>query len=221
MTNIFIVMKSKFKLLMAQLRAYKINELTVSCFAYNYHFDWNYVDFGYDSSKLTTGIKNIIIEILEAFENKIIDNLPSTDSEAFQLFCYIYPNENKIELTASAEYLGESTDGSSFKLDESSKIKKYMNENGIETISAEYYGGGDSGAIDRIYDNNNTTIESTEVENELYDYLNNAFSGWEINEGSNGTIEVDGDEVSLEHIWFNYEWLETDFNMEITEETFV
>jgi hypothetical protein len=124
-------------------------------------------------------------------------------------------------LTASAEYLGKSTDGSSFELDESSKIKKYMNENGIETISAEYYGGGDSGAIDRIYDNNNTTIESTEVENELYDYLNNAFSGWEINEGSNGTIEVDGDEVSLEHIWFNYEWLETDFNMEITEETFV
>jgi hypothetical protein len=96
-----------------------------------------------------------------------------------------------------------------------------MVENGIKTIGAEYSGGGDSGAIDRIYDNNNTTIESTEVENELYDYLNNAFSGWEINEGSNGTIEVDGDEVSLEHIWFNYEWLETDFNMEITEETFV
>jgi len=221
MTNIFIVMKSKFKLLMAQLRAYKIDELSVSCFAYNYDFDWNYVDFGYEGSKLTTGIKNIIIEILEAFEDKIIDNLPDTDSESYELFCNIYPNENKIELTANAEYMTDSATGTTFELDEDSKIKKYMNENGIKTITAGYSGGGDSGAIERIYDNNRITIESTEVEDELYDYLNNAFSGWEINEGSNGTIEVDGDEVSLEHIWFNYEWLETDFNMEITEETFV
>jgi hypothetical protein len=221
MTNIFIVMKGKFKLLMAQLRAYKIDGLTVSCMNYNYDFEWFHSDFGYEGSKLTTGIKNIIIEILEAFEDKIINNLPETDSESYELFCNIYPNENKMELTASAEYLGESTDGSSFELDEDSKVKKYMNENGIETISAEYSGGGDSGAINEIYDNHGTPIESTEVEGELYDYLNSAFSGWEINEGSNGTIEVDGDEVSLEHIWFNYEWLETDFHMVITEETFV
>ncbi len=64
-------------------------------------------------------------------------------------------------------------------------------------ISVEYYGSGDSGDFEQIVveDSLGTQVHiedglEEELNDTLYDVLESEHSGWEINEGSSGTITV-------------------------------
>ena len=71
------------------------------------------------------------------------------------------------------------------------------------TITVEYSGYGDSGEIfDITSDKDDLDLE--EIERDFYDLLP---PGWEINDGSEGSITATADEINIHHGWKepNYE----------------
>lgn len=48
----------------------------------------------------------------------------------------------------------------------------------------------------------------------MYEYMYIAFPGWEINDGSEGSITFNSDELSISHKWYTDEYIDT-VNIEI------
>ena len=77
-------------------------------------------------------------------------------------------------------------------------LRDYFSRNNVEIIEARYSGGGDSGDIDSItVDGMDSKIHWDSQDDDekliwdtLYDNLENAYGGWEIDDGSAGTIEL-------------------------------
>jgi hypothetical protein len=73
-------------------------------------------------------------------------------------------------------------------------IYEALTRAGVATIEAEYYGSGDEGYIDTItmFDVRGNAVDNKDalemVERFIYDHLP---GGFEINEGSQGTVEID------------------------------
>lgn len=72
------------------------------------------------------------------------------------------------------------------------KILTTLQHEGVETITAEYNGCGDSGQIETI----NFAPQNIEMDSEALDVIkefiyNNLPGRWEINEGSTGTFTID------------------------------
>jgi hypothetical protein len=79
------------------------------------------------------------------------------------------------------------------------ELKQKYNLTG--TISIIYDGSGDSGYIEEISSDPEREIVSREREdlkNLAYDVLEKKYAGWEINEGSCGTITIDFDDNTIE-----------------------
>ncbi|HSE44250.1 MAG TPA: hypothetical protein VLA89_02865 [Gemmatimonadales bacterium] len=65
---------------------------------------------------------------------------------------------------------------------------------GHKTIRITYAGSSDEGYIEEIEDKDGLAISddlTREIEDVAYDLLSDQFGGWEINEGSDGNIELD------------------------------
>ena len=95
-----------------------------------------------------------------------------------------------------------------------SEKDKEMFDRWIETVMSDievpsdgilripYNGGGDSGYIESSFDPTGDTVPD-EIENWCYSQLENAFGGWEINEGSDGVFIFDfnNSTITLEHTY--------------------
>lgn len=83
------------------------------------------------------------------------------------------------------------------------QLLKQLRQLGVETVTAEYDGSGDTGQIDV------PEFEAVKVPDDLavavqdlfYDVLGNLYGGWEDNEGSFGefTWDVKQDRINLVH----------------------
>ena len=79
-------------------------------------------------------------------------------------------------------------------VDDLESIVTYMSKNDYKTATISFNGSGDSGYIeDSIYFTNGRINISDfgKLEDYLYDMLENALPGWEINDGSQGTFTID------------------------------
>ena len=83
------------------------------------------------------------------------------------------------------------------------ELLQQLRQLGVETVTAEYSGFGDSGQID---DPEFESIEAPPavakaVQDLFYDFLEELYAGWEINEGSFGNFiwNVSVDRINLAH----------------------
>lgn len=89
-----------------------------------------------------------------------------------------------------------------------SELMASLKEKGIKQVTATYSGSGDSGCVDVIEAFNeqkqSLKIEKTfhrQIEDYCYGILEDKHGGWELNEGSSGTITIDvnANKVTIEH----------------------
>ncbi len=112
---------------------------------------------------------------------------------------------------------------------ENPELEDYFERTGVEIIEARYGGSGDSGDIDSITvdgEDSNITWHSDRdddklIWNTLYDQLESAYGGWEIDDGSAGTIELNNNlEIVISHEWNMREMGYCENQIDITMETF-
>jgi hypothetical protein len=100
------------------------------------------------------------------------------------------------------------------------EVRKFLEHEGIEEMEVSYEGGGDSGSVNHEYSSENGGGEiDNDIENICYDLLRE-YGGWEINEGSQGTINFTKDEIIVNHEWNVEESCTSDTIIEINPEDF-
>ena len=189
---------------------------------------WFELDIPYDISDT---IRDSIQEILEIYEDDLYEIGPGSldnPNEYFTASGEIIPSENKI-IIEGVDFNGYSTEGSGSHYDFEDyeegewvynyfiEVRKFLDEIKSDSITVTYEGGGDSGFIETNYESSNGggSIPAG-IEDICYQLLEE-FGGWEINEGSQGTIVFTKDEIEVNHEW-NTEIDETnEINIEITE----
>lgn len=156
-------------------------------------------------------IDNVINDIIE--KNNLSDTI-HCDYHG-NLTIWIDADESSLEIVATS-YIPETRSmGDSMEINEfgdsGKELIEYMKQHNIESCSVDFSGGGDSGEIYE-YLNFGGTVPSKRMSNDmsskLYDWLEDFYGGWEINEGSQGTftfyndgnVELDfGENYDSEH----------------------
>jgi|688.fasta_scaffold18669_15 hypothetical protein len=224
-------MKKKFKMLMAYLRGFKkesINfELSISS------QDVEEINI-YDGIDMTSTFYSYFESIVNQYADELYDEGPGSADNASDYFYVdgdIYPSENKIVFNQVrfTEY-GTEDSGTNYHFDEYEglgdsiedyfiEVRKFLDKKKITSATVSYNGGGDSGYIEGTYESEKGTGDiSGEIEDICYSLLEE-YGGWEINEGSQGTIVFTKDEIEVNHEW-NTEVDETnEINIEITEDS--
>lgn len=201
-------------------------------------FEWNSYggddiewDYGWNNlgrKKLPTSINNLVIDICENNSEPLFEDVYS-ETESYQLRATFFTKEKKVLLTVLVEEYITEDHYYEENLSEDSEALKYMGENNITLISCDYSGGGDSGEIGSIMVNGKPDdilawerdTNKLKVIDEIYSFLNKAYGGWEIDDGSSGTIQLnDKGSLSISHSWSSREWFDSGEEIILTIEDF-
>lgn len=157
-------------------------------------------------------IDNVIQSIIDS--NLLDDNM---DFEGYgKLEVTIDSDNDTIEIVSVGYFMNSRTMGDTKEISEmdgGEELLKLVKSENVTQGTVDFSGGGDSGDI-----NNNLSIHRggyiplpKQIENELYDWLESFYGGWEINEGSQGSFNFDFSDGTVE-LYFeeNYEESETD-----------
>jgi hypothetical protein len=201
-------MKRKFRMLMSFLSKLKKDKISVSWNNYDGDTQWQWPG-GVEIQSLPKNIVNLITDILESKEDEINDIDCWSENDYYNVIADIYPKDKKIVISMKAEEYTSQAETYERKL-ENPELEDYFKTTGVEIIEARYSGGGDSGDIDSVTvdgESSNITWHSDSdddklIWNTLYDNLENAYGGWEIDDGSAGTIELNNNlEIVISHEW--------------------
>lgn len=169
--------------------------------------------------KVPSFIDTFCKKLVEKYINEFV---VYSEGDRVDLSCDI--NLKKQSFSLNLEYFdtGEEHTGDDGEFDDK-KMSQYVDmfeffkSRNLNELSVDYYGGGDSGDLES-WTSNQGTISSYEipdsVSNVFWRILENAYSGWEINEGSKGVITInliDNDQIvyNISHTWFTEEYLES------------
>ena len=138
-----------------------------------------------------------------------MDDENDDDTGYRQLTMSIDLDRYEIVMEVESQCYGESSDGSFYDLEEKPKWKTVIYEvfeelNYDGTIILSYEGGGDDGYIlseMSLTDIGREVPTNDKLKDIAYDIINLSFSGWEMNEGSQGHIYFDKEEINAEHTW--------------------
>ena len=218
-------MKQKFKILMSYFNALKNKDIDYSIQFGTYEEP----DLGFIDSSIRgvpKNIESIVVEFLQIYYEKVDNDLYS-DTEWVEIGVRIYPEDKKLSFYSKSQYYSEEEDYYTDEIN-SPELEEFFERTGAELIEARYSGGGDSGDIDSVtIDGKSTNIQwgSREPDekliwNTLYENLENAYGGWEIDEGSSGTIELNNNlEIAISHSWNTIEWEDLeDLDWTLTED---
>jgi hypothetical protein len=218
-------MKRKFRMLMSFLLRLKKDNIQVSWNAYEGNPEWEWPNVQQNVS-IPQNILDTLVDITDLNVNEIFDMDCYSETDYYTLTAKILPKEKKIIYSLDVEEYKNETETYENKL-ENPELEEYFKRTGIEIIEARYSGGGDSGDIDSIkIDGEDSNIQwgsqdedERLIWNTLYDQLENAYGGWEIDDGSAGTIELNNNlEIVISHEWNMREMVDCDDRYEITED---
>lgn len=224
-------MKRKFKALLTFLKAYKKDTIGFSWTCYEGEIPgW---EWGHSSiQNIASNIKDIATDIAEMFWKEVYEEAPGSDTEYYRIVLTIYPFKNKVEISCDYEMYVDESESYSRDIN-NEKFIEMFNRKEIDEITARYNGGGDSGEIEYIeIDGKAANIswgtpdeDEKLIQNTLYGDLERAFSGWEIDDGSNGEIKIyrpydSTIVIDIEHTWNMREMEESSYKKEITENDF-
>lgn len=156
-----------------------------------------------------------IYPLLNSAENKLYQQNP--DAEEFsQMNLEIEITKDNLDVRFNADYWGSEEENEDFELPE--EIKKEAEEllpgEKIAKLYVEYSGGGDSGHWDKEMgvETESGANKRIPITTEIDNWVSaNLPGGWEINEGSTGTVNFnfETDEINLIHQWNTYEHVDT------------
>jgi hypothetical protein len=226
-------MKRKFKALLTFLKAYKKDTIGFSWTCYEGEIpEW---EWGHNSIKnIPLNIEGIATEIAEMFWKEVYEEAPGSETEYYRITLTIYPFQNKAEVSCDYEVYKEEREPYSRDINDEKFIEMF-NRKEIDEITARYNGSGDSGEISQIEIDDKSmnmrwgTVAQDEdeklIQNTLYGYLENAFAGWEIDDGSSGDIKIykpydDTIVIDIEHTWNMRVMEKSSYKKEITENDF-
>jgi hypothetical protein len=232
-------MKKKIQFLIGFIKSLKCEEFSIQI-----DIDTNviqYMNKPYCKGKssdisLPSNIESIVEEIVEHYVDDLYEIGPGSagDNSASDYFNFelsFFPKENKLvfnEITHTeygSEGSGMSYDISDYEEGEKMygtfmKVREFLEHEGIKEMEVSYEGGGDSGSVNHEYSSENGSGQIDEdIEHICYDLLQE-YGGWEINEGSQGTINFTKDEIIVNHEWNVEESYTSDTIIEINPEDF-
>jgi hypothetical protein len=167
--------------------------------------DWRDDEWYGDGSNLESyeAIDNCINQIIE--EHDLFEKLMSDCDNRGQLNINIDCVERTLKINASETKFDTNPSSDMLELSDIEsedliKIFNYMKSKKYSEGVVKFGGGGDSGEVEsRIeYDGKFTKQIPKEVESFFYEWLENHFGGWEINEGSQGRFVFNADDGNLE-----------------------
>jgi len=223
-------MKNKLRILFKYLKGMGIDELKLRVDLEN-GIQYLEYDTQYD---ISSAMDSIINEIIEIYENDLYELGPGNldnPNDYFTVEVKILPSENKFIFT-EIDYQGYEAEGSGSYYDINDyeegesmyetfiEVGKFLDEIGSDSVTVNYSGGGDSGAVDNDYESENGSgMVPNKIEDICYNLLQE-YGGWEINEGSQGNIVLTKDEIEVNHEWNTQEDYNEEVNIVITPETF-
>jgi len=201
------------------------DNIQVSWNAYESDPEWAWPNVQQNVS-IPKNMLDMLIDITDSKVDEIFDMDCYSETDYYRLTAEILPKEKKIIYSLDVEEYKNEYETYERKL-ENPELEEYFKRTGVEIIEARYSGGGDSGDIDSItidgmyskihwdsQDDDEKLIWDT-----LYDNLENAYGGWEIDDGSAGTIELNNNlEIVISHEWNMREMVDCDERYEITED---
>lgn len=202
-------MKRKFKALLTFLKPFK-EEIIFYWRSYEGNTEWDYTMC--TKKEIPEIIKDLAKEITESLEDEIVDNLFDncySETEYYVLNFTVNPIKKTATITLDTEHYTSQAETYENKLNDPD-LEDYFKRTGVEIIEARYSGGGDSGDIDTVkIDGEDSKIQWNSQDddevliwNTLYDRLEAAYGGWEIDDGSAGTIELNNNqEIVISHEW--------------------
>lgn len=157
--------------------------------------------------------------LVEKYSEEIWDGSQNDwGSDFYRVDINVFLSEREIIITSDIEE--QTSEGSSHEYDviEVPSVQSFLDENKIDDFEVSYSGGGDDGYIedDGYDDEGNQYRLSDDLENYLYSQLNNSFSGWEMNEGSDGKFIINRQTMVIEHEEHENDWVGSDLRIEIT-----
>jgi hypothetical protein len=231
-------MKKKIQFLIAFIKSLKCEEFSIS-----FEIDYNEVQYmnepyckGKSGLSLPSNVESIVEEIINHYADELYELGPgsagdTSASDYFNVELAFNPEENKLffnEITHT-EYDTEdnsmSYDINDYEEDDGMystfmEVRKFLEHEGIEDMTISYNGSGDSGYIESDYTSKNKNGQIDEdIEHICYDLLEE-YGGWEINEGSQGTIYFTKDEIEINHEWNTEESYTSDEIIEVKPEDF-
>ena len=220
-------MKKKFRALLTFLRPYQ-EEISFYWNSYDGDTEWQWPSS--NKRELPKNILTLASEIGEYFEDQIEDVFDScySESDYYQIEMTVNSVKKTAIIKMEAEEYTSQAETYERKL-ENPELEDYFERTGVEIIEARYGGSGDSGDIDTITidgKSSNITWHSDSdddilIWNTLYDQLESAYGGWEIDDGSAGTIELNNNlEIVISHEWNMREMGYCENQIDITMETF-
>jgi hypothetical protein len=222
-------MKKNFEILMAFFKPFRNKDIDFSWQFGTYDKpSWD-LDYGHSSIKgVPENIMDYVISFIQFYYEKIEDDLYS-ETEWVEIGVRIYPEDKKLSFYSKSQYYSEEDDYYTNEIN-SPELEEYFKRTGVEIIEATYSGSGDSGDIDSVtIDGKSTNIQYGSQDddekliwNTLYDQLENAYGGWEIDEGSSGTIDLNNElGIAISHSWNAIEWEDVDYlELTLTEDSF-
>ena len=217
-------MKRKFRALLTFLKPYQ-EEVKFLWNNYDGNTEWDWTMC--TKKEIPDSVKNIALEITESFEDEIEDILFDncySETDYYRLCLIVNPVKKTAVIKLETEHLTSQAETYENKLN-NPELEEYFKRTGVEIIESRYSGSGDSGDIDTVkIDGEDTDIDWQSrdederlIWNTLYDNLENAYGGWEIDDGSAGTIELNNNqEIVISHEWNMREMDLCDEQIEIT-----
>ena len=220
-------MKKKFRALLTFLRPYQ-EEISFYWNSYDGDTEWQWPSS--NKRELPNNILTLASEIGEYFEDQIEDVFDScySESDYYQIEMTVNSVKKTAIIKMEAEEYTSQAETYERKL-EDPELEDYFKRTGVEIIEARYGGSGDSGDIDTVkIDGEDSNIQWNSQDedevliwNTLYDRLEAAYGGWEIDDGSAGTIELNNNlEIVISHEWNMREMGYCENQIDITMETF-
>jgi hypothetical protein len=100
------------------------------------------------------------------------------------------------------------------------EIQKFLDEINSNGVVIDYSGGGVSGYVEGEYHSDSETGRVPDnIKNICYDLLGE-FGGWEINEGSQGSISLTKSTIDINHLWNTEESEFFDHEITLTVDSF-
>lgn len=232
-------MKKKFKYLMEFLKQFGFDKITQSYVCYDTGLDWGLDEMhcSKEGDYKTIKTPSMIRDLLESFFDHYMEEIDDIVNEVnngewsrYDVEVEIYPKENKLIYSHSfVYYYDNQSESSEYEFDDEDedddiriKCTEFINRIGNpDNVTITYDGSGDSGYIESYgYTSSEQKVDlPDDIEDICYRELGSNFSGWEINEGSNGEIIITNNSLSIYHNWNVEVNEEISLDIEVTEDT--
>jgi hypothetical protein len=218
-------MKNKFYGFLVYLKSLKVDDVRL-----NFTMDGRNIDHfddmfyvGGKSYTIPSNFYSFFEKIIEKYTDEIWENSQNYNGDYYYNVTILVDRINKtMEITSEIQEQTTAEESDEYDVSTMPLVQNFLDENNINYFEVDFSGGGDSGELEEngsdVAGKSGTIGYPDELENFFYEKLESSFGGWEINEGSSGTILLDRDNLTIQIELYSDEWIESDLSIIIKED---